>query len=126
MVSGTSSGADSIGFPDGFRCGVGGSGARHTGPTRAWSTDVWSAELLSFAVTATNTGVQSDPVSFTVSADSVAPVSSITCGGVARSEERRGGKRGGLRAEEGATEAATARIDTTYRRQSTTSSTAST
>ncbi|TML67497.1 MAG: hypothetical protein E6G14_12260, partial [Actinobacteria bacterium] len=82
-VSGTSSGADSIVFPDVFSGSDGGSEAPGVDHPYAWNTDPGFGGPTSFDVKASSSGVQSDPVSFTVSADSVAPVSSITCGGVA-------------------------------------------
>ncbi|TML67498.1 MAG: hypothetical protein E6G14_12265 [Actinobacteria bacterium] len=78
-VDASSSGADSIEFPDVFVVGDGGSvSGSSASKTYSWSTGA-APLTLSFAVTASNTGGQSDPVSFTVSPDSTAPASSISC-----------------------------------------------
>src|SRR5207245_4470136 len=97
-------------FPDVFSGSDGGSEAPCVDHPYAWNTDPGIGGATSTEVQASTLGMQSDPVSFTVSADSVAPVSSITCGGVAcqssayagavtvaRSDERGvGGVGGGL------------------------------
>src|SRR4029077_6397134 len=82
-VSGTSSGADSIVFPNVFGGGGGGSESPGVAHPYSWSSDPLLAGPTSFDVKASSSGTLSAATSFVVSPDSSVPVSSVTCGGVA-------------------------------------------
>ena len=82
-VGASSSGADSLQFPPVFAPGT--DGGSETGPSAShsyvWSQNATLAAIPPFQVTASSSGGTSGPAVFTVTADGVAPSTTVSCNG---------------------------------------------